>query len=100
MTVSQPSTRLLRRSFQTGLWVNYRVSTRQVQLHVKVNRIQIDSQMPDCIFPVVFAPVPPPHSVAADKGGRKRHIFFLTLIGGPSGSANAGTVHYIVSFHI
>jgi hypothetical protein len=33
-----------------------------------VNRLQIDDQMYDCVFPVVLAPVPPPKSVAADSG--------------------------------
>lgn len=60
-----PSRRILRRSFQTGLWIQRKVSAHQEQLHVKVNRLQIDNQMADCIFPVVLAPVPPPRSVAA-----------------------------------
>ncbi|KAJ1520910.1 hypothetical protein ONE63_003990 [Megalurothrips usitatus] len=60
-----PSRRVLRRSFQTGLWIQRKVSAHQEQLHVKVNRLQIDNQMADCIFPVVLAPVPPPKSVAA-----------------------------------
>lgn len=63
-----PSKRILRRSFQTGLWIQRKVSAHQEQLHVKVNRLQIDNQMADCIFPVVLAPVPPPKSVAATSG--------------------------------
>lgn len=63
-----PSKRVLRRSFQTGLWIQRKVSAHQEQLHVKVNRLQIDNQMADCIFPVVLAPVPPPKSVAAASG--------------------------------
>ncbi|KAK3913373.1 Vacuolar protein sorting-associated protein 13 [Frankliniella fusca] len=64
--ILSPNKRVLRRSFQTGLWIQRKVSAHQEQLHVKVNRLQIDNQMADCIFPVVLAPVPPPKSVAAN----------------------------------
>lgn len=36
----------------------------QNQLHVKINRIQVDNQFLDPIFPVVLAPIAPPKSVA------------------------------------
>jgi hypothetical protein len=45
-----------------------KTSPHQLQLHAKVNRLQIDDQMYDCVFTVVLAPVPPPKSVAADSG--------------------------------
>jgi vacuolar protein sorting-associated protein 13A/C len=64
----RPFKRRLRRTFQTGLWLQMKTSPHQVQLHAKVNRLQIDDQMYDCVFPVVLAPVPPPKSVAADSG--------------------------------
>ncbi|KAF5306759.1 hypothetical protein FQA39_LY01517 [Lamprigera yunnana] len=62
----RPNKRKLRRSFQTGLWFQMKTSPNQLQLHAKINRLQIDNQMMDCIFPVVLAPVPPPKSVAGD----------------------------------
>lgn len=62
----RPSRRQLRRTFQTGLWLQMKTSPHQLQLHAKVNRLQVDDQMYDCVFPVVLAPVPPPKSVAAD----------------------------------
>lgn len=62
----KPQRRIIRRTFMTGLWVQMKTSSTQLQLHAKVNRLQIDNQMYDCIFPVVLAPVPPPKSVAAD----------------------------------
>lgn len=34
------------------------------QIHAKINNLQIDSQLDDSIFPVVFAPVPPPKTIA------------------------------------
>ncbi|XP_055593237.1 intermembrane lipid transfer protein Vps13-like [Uranotaenia lowii] len=40
-------------------------SSHQLQFHAKINRIQIDNQLSDCIFPVVLAPILPPKSVAA-----------------------------------
>lgn len=62
----KPHKRRIRRTFQTGLWLQMKTSPNQLQLHAKVNRLQIDNQMFDCIFPVVLAPVPPPKSVAGD----------------------------------
>ncbi|XP_076681161.1 vacuolar protein sorting 13C isoform X2 [Andrena cerasifolii] len=64
MEMLRPHRRYLRRNFQTGLWLQYRTSAHQVQLHAKINRLQIDNQLPDCVFPVILAPVPPPKSVA------------------------------------
>ncbi|KAF7282566.1 hypothetical protein GWI33_002356 [Rhynchophorus ferrugineus] len=64
----KPRRRIIRRTFQTGVWLQMKTSPSQTQLHAKINRLQIDNQMYDCIFPVVLAPVPPPKSVAADSG--------------------------------
>nr|XP_012140992.1 PREDICTED: vacuolar protein sorting-associated protein 13C isoform X2 [Megachile rotundata] len=63
MEMSKPHRRCLRRTFQTGLWLQYRTSAHQVQLHAKINRLQIDNQLSECIFPVILAPVPLPKSV-------------------------------------
>lgn len=64
----------VRRTFYPGLWVLIKTSPYQLQFHAKINRIQIDNQLIDCIFPVVLAPVPPPKSVAATTG--KAYIGF------------------------
>lgn len=64
----KPRKRLIRRTFETGLWIQMKTSPNQMQLHGKINRIQIDNQIYDCIFPVVLAPVPPPKSVAMSNG--------------------------------
>lgn len=71
----RPRKRLLRRTFETGLWIQMKTSPNQMQLHGKINRIQIDNQMYDCIFPVVLAPVPPPKSVALGNG-----LYFCYII--------------------
>ncbi|XP_017891074.1 vacuolar protein sorting-associated protein 13 isoform X2 [Ceratina calcarata] len=65
MEMLRPHHRYLRRTFQTGLWLQYRTSAHQVQLHAKINRLQIDNQLADCVFPVILAPVPPPRSVTS-----------------------------------
>lgn len=58
----------VRRTLYPGLWMVIKTSPYQMQFHAKINRIQIDNQLMDCIFPVVLAPVPPPKSVAASTG--------------------------------
>ena len=57
--------RKIRRTFYPGFWMEMKTSPYQLQLHAKINRIQIDNQLSDCIFPIVLAPIPPPKSVAA-----------------------------------
>ncbi|XP_033213445.1 vacuolar protein sorting-associated protein 13 isoform X2 [Belonocnema kinseyi] len=63
MEMLKPHRRYMRRTFQTGLWIQYRTSVHQVHLHAKINKLQIDNQLSECIFPVILAPVPPPKSV-------------------------------------
>lgn len=73
-TMLKPSKKSIRRTFMTGLWLQMKSSSTQLQLHAKINRLQIDNQMYDCLFPVVLAPVPPPKSVALNSG---LYLFFL-----------------------
>jgi vacuolar protein sorting-associated protein 13A/C len=68
MTLKKSTERQIRRTFYSGVWLEMKSSSHQLQLHVKINKIQIDNQLPDCIFPVVLAPIPPPKSVAALTG--------------------------------
>lgn len=65
MILRKSNPREIRRKFSPALWIQMKSSPSQLQLHAKINRIQIDNQLADCIFPVVLAPVPPPKSVAA-----------------------------------
>ncbi|XP_055686925.1 intermembrane lipid transfer protein Vps13 isoform X2 [Lutzomyia longipalpis] len=65
MKIQKSNLRDIRRVFYPGLWFQLKTSPFQTQMHAKINRIQIDNQTPDCIFPVILAPVPPPKSVAA-----------------------------------
>ena len=68
MIILKPHRGYIRRTFQTGLWLQYRTSAHQVQLHAKINRLQIDNQLSECVFPVILAPVPPPKSIAQSSG--------------------------------
>lgn len=53
----------IRRTSLPGVWISIKTSPNQTLLHAKVNRLQLDNQLFDCIFPVVLAPIPPPKSV-------------------------------------
>ncbi|XP_029725509.1 intermembrane lipid transfer protein Vps13 isoform X2 [Aedes albopictus] len=63
--IKKSTDRAIKRTFYPGLWFEIKSSSHQMQFHAKINRIQIDNQLADCIFPVVLAPIPPPKSVAA-----------------------------------
>lgn len=64
----KPHNRQLRRTYNQGLWLQLKSSPHQRMYHAKINRLQIDNQMYDCVFPVVLAPVPPPRSVSVESG--------------------------------
>lgn len=68
LSLLKPSRKMIRRTFLMGLWLQMKNSATQLQLHAKINRLQIDNQIYDCLFPVVLAPVPPPKSVAVTSG--------------------------------
>ncbi|XP_017018537.1 intermembrane lipid transfer protein Vps13 [Drosophila kikkawai] len=65
MILKKTVDRDIRRSFYPAIWVSQKSSPFQSQLHMKINRIQVDNQIMDPIFPVVLAPIPPPKSVAS-----------------------------------
>lgn len=62
--IVKPSVKKIRRTYNNGLWLQIKSSERYKQIHAKVNRLQIDNQIYDCVFPVIFSPIPPPKSVA------------------------------------
>ncbi|XP_053387649.1 intermembrane lipid transfer protein VPS13A-like isoform X4 [Mercenaria mercenaria] len=66
MMMFKPNKRMIRRSFQDGIWVQYKTSPHQVQFHAKINRVQLDNQVTGSVFPTVLSPMPPPKSVAAE----------------------------------
>jgi len=82
MEMLRPHRRYMRRTFQTGLWLQYRTSAHQVQLHAKINKLQIDNQLSECVFPVILAPVPLPKSVTQSTGiypfNARNNFFYCT----------------------
>ena len=60
----RPKERLLRRSYRSGVELALQSSAHRLHVHARLNRLQMDNQLDDCVFPVVFAPVPPPRSLA------------------------------------
>ncbi|XP_017019677.1 intermembrane lipid transfer protein Vps13-like [Drosophila kikkawai] len=64
MILKKTVERNIRRNFYPAIWVSRKSSPFQNQLHLKINRIQVDNQSMDPIFAVVLAPIPPPKSMA------------------------------------
>ncbi|VDM07504.1 unnamed protein product [Wuchereria bancrofti] len=56
----------IRRQFQIGLWMQFRQTPHQLQFHMKLNHLQIDNQLPACVFPCILSIVPPPRSVVQE----------------------------------
>lgn len=75
MILQKSHPREIRRTFYPGLWIQLKSSPYQLQLHAKINRLQIDNQLTDCIFPVVLAPVAPPKSVVHSIGAYNFEIY-------------------------
>lgn len=67
----KPNKRKIKRSFQTAVWFQQKSSSSQLQLHAKLNHLQIDNQLPNSLFPVVLATVNPPKSLALNTGEYK-----------------------------
>lgn len=44
MMMFKPNKRMIRRSFQDGIWVQYKTSPHQVQFHAKINRVQVSTR--------------------------------------------------------
>jgi len=67
MKVLEPIKGYLRRNSAHGIWCTVALSSHMVQLHAKINRVQIDNQMNDCVFNIIMCPVTPPRSLALDR---------------------------------
>jgi len=59
MTVKKPFHRHLHRTYEPGLWLQLHTYHQRRHLHFKVNKLQVDNQLPDVLFPVVFSRVHP-----------------------------------------
>ncbi|XP_028627194.1 vacuolar protein sorting-associated protein 13C [Grammomys surdaster] len=56
----------IKRDFLSGIEVEFKQSPHQRSLRARLYWLQIDSQLPGTMFPVVFHPVAPPKSIALD----------------------------------
>ena len=62
----KPKERHIRRSYRSGVELEYSSYSNRRMVHARLNKLQIDNQLDDCIFPIVLAPVPPPRSMATE----------------------------------
>uniref|UniRef100_A0A8D1HN91 Vacuolar protein sorting 13 homolog C n=1 Tax=Sus scrofa TaxID=9823 RepID=A0A8D1HN91_PIG len=56
----------IKRDFLSGIQVEFKQSPHQRSLRARLYWLQVDSQLPGTVFPVVFHPVAPPKSIALD----------------------------------
>ena len=75
----EPQRGTLRRSAAPGLSVSVQLGEHTVQFHVKINRLQIDNQMHECLFPIIMCPVTPPKSLAQDRAPKSFIEFSAVL---------------------
>ncbi|XP_076814167.1 intermembrane lipid transfer protein VPS13A-like isoform X3 [Clavelina lepadiformis] len=66
MKVLQPNNGSLQRSFSPGVSLQFTSNPHQMTVHAKINKLQLDSQLPSAVFPVILNPIPLPKSVAVD----------------------------------
>jgi vacuolar protein sorting-associated protein 13A/C len=65
MRMLAPVVKNLRRTVHEGIYFQFTMSRHHFHIHGVINRIQIDNQVMENVFPTVFYPVKPPKSVAA-----------------------------------
>ena len=66
MRILKPHAGELRRTCLNGVYLNMSQSEKMINVHLKMNRIQIDNQLDDHVFATILCPVPPPKSVRMD----------------------------------
>lgn len=54
----------IERQYAPSLYVNYFASPSQTNLHLMIHKLQIDNQLYESVFPVLFSKVLPPKTVA------------------------------------
>ena len=66
MRILKPHAGELRRTCLNGVYLNVSQSERMINVHLKMNRIQLDNQLDDHVFATILCPVTPPKSVRMD----------------------------------
>ncbi|XP_030829188.1 vacuolar protein sorting-associated protein 13C isoform X3 [Strongylocentrotus purpuratus] len=79
MLMLAPKKQQLRRTYHSGIWAQVRTSSHQLQLHLTINRLQVDNQMPAAIFPTPVVPVALPKTVAAENAPKQLLEFSMMV---------------------
>ncbi|XP_071479699.1 intermembrane lipid transfer protein VPS13A-like [Diadema antillarum] len=79
MLMLSPKKQPVRRTYHPGVWAQVRTSSHQFQVHVTINRLQVDNQMPAAIFPTPVALVPLPKTVAAESAPKQLLEFSMMV---------------------
>ncbi|CAH2085047.1 unnamed protein product [Euphydryas editha] len=67
MQMTKPFFSELRRSYSPGMWIQFRKSDTNTYCHLKLQRLQVDNQLHEAVFPSVLYPAPlPPHLRSRD----------------------------------
>ncbi|XP_049872672.1 intermembrane lipid transfer protein VPS13A-like isoform X2 [Pectinophora gossypiella] len=67
MQMTKPFFSELRRTYNPGVWMQLRKSNTYTYCHLKLQRLQIDNQLSEAVFPSVLYPAPLPTNVRADR---------------------------------
>lgn len=67
MQMTKPFFSELRRTYNPGVWMQLRKSESFTYLHLKLQRLQIDNQLMEAVFPSVLYAAPPPEAKADPK---------------------------------
>nr|XP_049703427.1 intermembrane lipid transfer protein VPS13A isoform X1 [Helicoverpa armigera] len=68
MQMTKPFFSELRRTYNPGVWMQLRKSDTYTYCHLKCQRLQIDNQLHEAVFPSVLYPAPIPNDVRTSKG--------------------------------
>ncbi|XP_063534918.1 intermembrane lipid transfer protein VPS13A-like [Cydia strobilella] len=77
MQMTKPFFSELRRTYNPGVWLQLRKSDTLTYCHLKLQRLQIDNQLSEAVFPSVLYPAPMPN--ARSTRGPKPSIELVTL---------------------
>ncbi|XP_060801512.1 intermembrane lipid transfer protein Vps13 isoform X2 [Amyelois transitella] len=78
MQMTKPFFSELRRTYNPGIWLQFRKSETHTYWHLKLQRLQLDNQLNEAVFPSVLYPAPLP-SEARSSLGLKPSIEIVTL---------------------
>ncbi|XP_075975072.1 intermembrane lipid transfer protein VPS13A-like isoform X2 [Anticarsia gemmatalis] len=68
MQMTKPFFSELRRTYNPGVWMQLRKSNTYTYCHLKCQRLQIDNQLHEAVFPSVLYPAPTPSDVRSTRG--------------------------------